>query len=101
MDSILQSNIFFFITSVCVVLVTVGVLILIVYAVRILSDVRSFLDRIRKGTDVVAEDLGEIRTTLKDKGIWKGFALALVSAISGAVQKSQAKKRKTKKTEEE
>ncbi|MCK5095856.1 MAG: hypothetical protein KAR24_00720 [Candidatus Pacebacteria bacterium] len=94
MNSVLQSDVFFFISSVSVVFITVVFLIAIMYVIKILRDIHGFLATIRKGTETLSEDLSEVRMKLNDKGVWTGFILSIVTAVAGFNQKRQNKKKK-------
>lgn len=83
MSSFLQSEIFFFISSVSVVFITIGILVLLIVAINILRDIRKFFHTIQQGTEALAEDIGEVRAKLSDKGVWTGFILSIITAISG------------------
>lgn len=101
MSNVLQSDIFFFISSISVVFITVAILIALVYVIGILRDVRSFFSSIKRGTDTLAEDLSQIRVKLSDKGIWTGFLLSVITAATGFTQRSKAKKAARKKKDDE
>ena len=68
----MKADIFFFITSIAVILVTVGVIVALYYLVRILRNVRDVTDRVEEGTKALAEDLTVLRGSLKTGGFaWK------------------------------
>lgn len=69
MDLVLQTNIFFYITSAAVVVVTVLVCIVLYYLVRILRDVRDMTDRMRRGSEALASDLESLRVSVKEEGM--------------------------------
>lgn len=95
MSSILQSDIFFFISSVSVVFIAVATLIVLIFIIKILNDIRGFFKAIRSGTDALSEDLSLVRTKLRDKGVMTGLLLSLITAVIGFGQK--VKERKTRK----
>lgn len=65
MSEILQANIFFYITSAAVVLVTVLVIVVLLYTISILRTVKKISDTLREGSDAVKRDLGELRHNLR------------------------------------
>ena len=98
MNSFLQSDIFFFITSISVIFITILVLIALIYVVKILKDVRGFIKAISSGTEALSEDLSEVRVKLKEKGIMSGLIISLLTTFVGFNQKIKEKKtRKNKK----
>ena len=49
MESVLKSDIFFFVATSALVIVAVAVLVAVVYAILILRDVRTITDHFKKG----------------------------------------------------
>ncbi|MCK5026996.1 MAG: hypothetical protein KAS07_01115 [Candidatus Pacebacteria bacterium] len=96
MNSFLQSEVFFFISSVSVVFITALLLVLIMYAINILRDIRKFFNTIQRGTEALSEDISEIRAKLSDKGVWTGFLLSIITAVSGFRKKANESKRSKK-----
>lgn len=103
MNSFLQSDIFFFISSVSVIFITIGILIAIIYIIKILKDVSGFFKAIHSGTEALSEDLSEVRVKLKDKGIMSGLILSFLTTFAHFGQKMterQTRKRSKKKKSE-
>jgi hypothetical protein len=66
MDGLLKSDIFFFITSVVVVLLGIGVGVAVVYVIRILRDIKAVSKTIKEETDEVAQDISILRSRVKE-----------------------------------
>jgi beta-lactamase regulating signal transducer with metallopeptidase domain len=88
MDTIAKSDAFFFITTICVILVTVMVVVAGAYAIRIVSDVKYITKRAKKETDEIADDLKEAREHIKTKGI------GLLSVLSSVLSFGRARKKR-------
>ncbi len=69
MDTVLQTNVFFFITSVATIVLSVLVGIALFYFIGILRNVRDVTDRMRRGTETLAEDLSDLRDNIKEEGV--------------------------------
>lgn len=69
MDLILQTNIFFYITSVAVILVTLLLVLVIFYVIAILRNIRDISDAAKKGTEILSNDLIEFRRNIKKDGV--------------------------------
>ncbi|MCL5435949.1 MAG: hypothetical protein M1275_02615 [Patescibacteria group bacterium] len=83
MDSFIHADIFFFITSIAVVLVTALLVIALVYLVRILRDAKSVTGKVKEETELISEDINELRTKTKKEGVkFKNF-LDFFSGFSG------------------
>jgi len=63
MTEILQANIFFFITSIAVIVFTVLLCLAVYQVIKILKTVRRIVDRVEEGTEVIAGDIENIRTS--------------------------------------
>lgn len=64
MSEVLHANIFFVITSVAVVLFTLLVCVLLYHLIKIVKSVRRIVDRVEVGSEVLAEDIEHIRSSL-------------------------------------
>ncbi len=67
MDSLLKSDIFFFITSVCVVVVSSLLAYALVYIVGILRDVKRLSTRIDKESERIIEGINTIQGSVTDR----------------------------------
>ncbi len=69
MNDILHANIFFFITSIAVILVTFLIAWALYYIVGILKNVRDISDRVDRGSIELEADLKELRHNIKHEGM--------------------------------
>lgn len=93
MNEILQTNVFFVITSVSVVLVTILVIIALLYLIRILRNVRDITDRLRRGSEQLAEDALAVRSFVHEGiiGGLKGFFSLVTQKKSSRSSKKDSK----------
>lgn len=75
MESIAKSDIFFFVTTISVIVVTLVLVVALAYIIRIASDLKHIAGRAKQETDEIADDLKSARIALKEKG--KTFATVL------------------------
>jgi hypothetical protein len=68
MNTLIQADIFFFITSVVVILGGILVITALIFIVLILKDFRAVSLKIRQGAAVLAEDVSAARDHIKEKG---------------------------------
>ena len=73
MQSLIQANIFFFITSIAVILVTILAVVILMYIVLVLKDFRGISSKIREETDLIAMDINEARAHIRKEGVKAGF----------------------------
>src|SRR3989344_670672 len=99
MSEVLQANIFFLITSIAVVVVTILVGVALFYFVLILRNIRDISFKIKQGSDVLSQDLAEFRSVVKQEGT---KAKHIVNFFADSFkQKSGATSRKKKEKESE
>ena len=74
-QSLIHADIFFFISTIALVLISVGLCIALYYAIRILRNVRDFSDLAKNEGVEILSDLKKLRTYFADEGIkWKHVA---------------------------
>lgn len=71
MSEVLHANIFFLITSVAVVVFTILTCILLYQVIKIVKSVRRIVERVESGSEVLAEDLEEIRASINPARIFQ------------------------------
>lgn len=86
MEEVLQANIFFFITSVAVVVFTILVCVAIYYVIRILRTVGKIVERVDSGSETIAEDISQLRSYIAEG--------SLISQIVGLFIKTKKKSRR-------
>jgi len=69
MDSLLKSDIFFFVTTVVVALLGILITIVLVYLVRILSDVKMLSKKVRQEGEHIVDDIEGLRENIKKNTI--------------------------------
>ena len=69
MDSIVNSNIFFFITTIAVVIGGLLVSILLIYLILIVRDVRWVSKKVKREAELISMDINEAREHIKEHGV--------------------------------
>jgi flagellar biosynthesis/type III secretory pathway M-ring protein FliF/YscJ len=76
MESILKSEIFFFISSISVILITVIFIIFIIFSFYLIKIMRNFShisDRLKKTVDEAASSLEEVGDNIRESSIFNFF----------------------------
>lgn len=81
MTEALQTNIFFFITSSVVVVVGIFIVIALYYLIVILKKAKDVSGRIEKGSQVIEEDLSELRHNVKDRGFKLIYLISFIGRL--------------------
>jgi len=95
MTEVLHANIFFFITSVAVVLFTLLACVLLYHFIKIVRSVRRIVERVEAGSEVLAEDIDNIRASLNPARLIQ----FIMSMMPGAAPRRST--RRTKDTEDQ
>jgi len=95
METLVQADIFFFITAIAVVLGTLAFLIIAWYTVQILRDVREISMKAKDAAGKLETDFDILRTEMKRKGN-KASAIAdmVLAFLSSLVPRPRKKKSK-------
>jgi hypothetical protein len=94
MNPIIQANIFFFITSVAVVLISLLVIVLLIYLVLVLKDFRGVSKKVKQETDLIAMDINDARTHIREKGAAMSSLFDFFKDLAGK-PKSHTKKKQS------
>ena len=81
METVVQSDIFFFITGVAVIGVTLVLVVAMVYIIFILKDIKNILGTAKKETQLIAEDIADLRENVKAKGMKISYLLDFIQNI--------------------
>ncbi|MEN9649707.1 MAG: hypothetical protein RL094_674 [Candidatus Parcubacteria bacterium] len=91
MNTLIQANIFFFITSVVTIVLAIGVAVLLYYIIRIARNVEHISEKIKIESDHVTRDIHELRTRIREEGM-------KVIPLIGFFSKFFTKKKESAKT---
>ena len=69
MDQWYKMDVFFFVTTIAMVVITIVSAIAAVYVIAILKDIKYISQKAKNGTDQLAEDFEELRTNVREEGI--------------------------------
>ena len=97
MDTLAKSDIFFFITAVAVIILTILAAIALVYGIKLMRDARQIMAEVKRQGEVLIEDMDDARAYLKREGLKIG---AFVSLVSGFF-KGKSRSRRIREGEED
>jgi hypothetical protein len=75
MNEILNTNIFFFITSVAVIVLTAGFGVLLYFLIPLVRDARDIMAKVATAAEEVEKDFEKLRDSVEEEGA-KGKAIA-------------------------
>ena len=74
-ESLIHADIFFFISTIALILISIGIVVVLVYVIKILRNVGEVTDKIKAESGEIVADLKKLRASLRDEGIkWKHVA---------------------------
>jgi uncharacterized protein (UPF0335 family) len=92
MNEILHANIFFIIASIATVMFCVLTCIILFHVIKIVRSIRSIIERIEEGSEVIAQDVAHVRELVTSGGL-----MAKAAKFVMGLSKTARKKRKTNK----
>ena len=95
MDTLQKADVFFFLTSIAVVVVSVLLAIAFYYFIKILRDIKAITEMAKEEGEILAEELSQLRASIKEEGgKIKGFLNFL--KFFNNIQKEGTKHKKKK-----
>jgi hypothetical protein len=68
MDTLIHADIFFFITTIAVVVGAILVSVILIYLIMIFRDLKSISSTVKQETELIAMDIDEAREHIKKQG---------------------------------
>ncbi len=94
MDELIHADIFFFITAIAVVIISIGMAVVLYFIINILRDVRVVAKKVRKASDELEQDFEVLRSSVKEEGVRVKTIVELVLAfIARQIPKSRVRKK--------
>ena len=99
MSEVLQANIFFIVTGISVIVLTLLVCVGLYHVIRILKSVRRIIDRIEYGSEVIAEDMSSLREQFMQGGIISRIVGIFFGQASSKKEAAKSRKANSRGTE--
>lgn len=97
MSEVLQANIFFFVTGISIIILTLLLCVGLYHVIRILKSVRKIMDRIEYGSEVIAEDISSMRKHFAETSLVSSL-LGVFLGRSGSKAEARKKRKEAGKT---
>ena len=90
MDTLIQADIFFFVTTVVAIVVGILVAVVLTYSALALRDLRHIAHTVRTGADLLADDIHDLRHEIKHDGV---KLKSLINLTKKVYKRSKTKKK--------
>ncbi len=80
MSEVLHANIFFFITGIAVIVFTSLLCVALFHGIKVLKSLRRIMDRVEEGTEIIAEDMQNVRAYFSGDGIIRRLLMKFMGA---------------------
>ncbi len=97
MDSFIKADVFFFITTIAVFLVSMGLLGIIIYVLRIMRDIGEIVRLVRYEAEHISSDIGALRSRMQDKGALVSMFLSHIRGFFSGGSTGKGRRVKVKK----
>ncbi|HRH26302.1 MAG TPA: hypothetical protein PLF31_02430 [Candidatus Paceibacterota bacterium] len=95
MNEVLQTNIFLGITGVAVIIITLLVIVLLVYGIKIFRDVSHISHKVKEESEAIVDDVRELRNNIKESS-----PVTSVVSFFAKILGSHTRKARTKRSKE-
>ncbi|MDP1624948.1 MAG: hypothetical protein Q8L64_04220 [bacterium] len=93
-ESLIHADAFFFISTIALVVISIGIAVALYYLIKILRNARDVSDRIKAESAEIVTDVRKLRAVLKEEGVkWKTIAQLIRSFFMRGSQKKTSKKK--------
>lgn len=89
MNEVLHANIFFVIASVATVVFCILISLILYHVLKIIRSVRSIIERIEAGSEVIAQDVAQVRELIAGGGLFT----RVMQFVMGTARGRRTKKR--------
>lgn len=97
MDKLIQADIFFFVTTCAIVLLTIIFAIALVYVVFIAKNVHYVITKIKDESDNISGDIASARQKIKEQGVRLLSIFTLLKSFASFTSDKKARKKNGKK----
>jgi uncharacterized protein YoxC len=88
MDTLIHADIFFFITTIALILIALGLIIALIYIIKILHNVFHVSEKVKVESDEIISDLKTLRGNVKEKGFRLQYVKQFIKRIFGRNRRS-------------
>lgn len=97
-DSLIHADIFFFISSIALVIISIGITVLLIYLIGIVKNVRDISEKVKAESGELIKDIKDLRVSLRQEGIkWRHVADMIRHFFSHKEEKKRSKSSEPKK----
>ena len=89
MDTLIKADVFFFITTVAIIVLSLLLAVLIIYIIKISKDIKYISNKAKNEADLIAEDLSDLRENVKEKGVKLKYLISFFNNLRKKIIKSQ------------
>jgi predicted PurR-regulated permease PerM len=100
MDKLVHADIFFFITTCAIVLLTIIFAIALVYGIFIAKNLHYIVKKIKEESDNISGDIAHARQKIREQGIKMASYVEFLKSLVSFGSAKKSKKKSSKKTED-
>jgi uncharacterized membrane protein len=83
MESIIHADIFFLVSTVALILISIGIIIALIYIIKILRTVSKVSDKVKEESTEIIDDLKHLRGNIKQEGFRFRSVKSFLSKLFG------------------
>ena|SRR3989344_196594 len=100
METLVKADVFFFITTVVILILGVTLFVAAIYLIKVLRKVKSITDRMEEEADEIIDDAHEFRENIKKEEVRMSFVSKLMGAVLNSIFVIKRSGRKNNKSKQ-
>ena len=89
MDTLIHADVFFFVTTIAVVVVGAALTVALIYLAKVLSDIKKITAEVREEAVLFRKDIAEVRAEMKHQG---SRLKSMIDLVTGMIRKRKITK---------
>ena len=81
METLMKADIFFFVTTIAVIAVTIGLMVALTYIIKILRNASHISDKVKEESDEIISDIKSLRGNVKAQGFKVQYVKQFIKRI--------------------
>jgi uncharacterized protein YoxC len=83
METLIHADIFFFVSTIALILISLGVIIAIIYVIKILHNIFHVSEKVKEGSDEILSDIHTLRADVKSQGFRIQYVIGFIKRLFG------------------
>ncbi len=83
METLIHADIFFFISTIALIIISIGLVIAVIYVIKILHNIFHVSEKVKEGSDEILSDIQNLRADVKTQGFRVQYVMGFIKSLFG------------------